>query len=327
MGFFKKTVIALTVILLLALIAAVIGGSGLAGGRFDGEKRVSGIDVEDLSSKVIRLHIVANGDSPEEQELKLRVRDAVIKTLEKDLSKVNSIEATREYIKTHLKDIEEIARKEVEKSGKDYGVKALFGRFPFPVKTYGFITLPAGEYEALRIIIGKGEGKNWWCILFPPLCFVDITHGVAREEAKIRLSTVLTPEEMVAIDSSKNFKDEEYEPVKDNIHVLEYRPAIKDTQNREDEKPIYYIQSQREKKTNSNNKNEERKPTKEYTLGPKDEPVIENIPNEKYKMSISIEDNIQDAEHHQVVVKFKMVEWLQVAWNRLQQNFKLAFKN
>ncbi|TYP49235.1 stage II sporulation protein R [Thermosediminibacter litoriperuensis] len=309
MGLFRKTVIASTAIILLAMFAAIIGGSGIAGGRLDGEKTVSGIDVEDISSKIIRLHVVANGDSPEDQELKLRVRDAVIKALEKDLAKVEDIDVSREYIKAHLTDIEEIARREIKKSGKDYSVRALFGRFPFPVKTYGFITLPAGEYEALRIIIGKGEGRNWWCVLFPPLCFVDITHAVAREEAKIKLGSVLTQEEMAAVDNTHNRKD---------------KPAIDNTRNLEDKPTIDYTQSRKDKKTIDNTQKREYKPAIEKKQDRESEQAIDNIQNRKEMAAI---DNTQNPEHERVVVRFKIVEWFQVAWNSIQQNFKLALNN
>lgn len=175
----RKIAITLLAVFGLSLLAAVVGSSGIAGGRWHELETGSAANWEDISSKIIRLHVVANGNSPEEQELKLQVRDAVLKAMGKDLANFDSLDETREYIKAHLEDIENIAREVVEKNGKSYSVKALFGKFPFPVKTYGFITLPAGEYEALRIVIGEGKGKNWWCILFPPLCFVDITHGVA----------------------------------------------------------------------------------------------------------------------------------------------------
>ncbi|ADL08913.1 stage II sporulation protein R [Thermosediminibacter oceani] len=315
MGLFRKTVIASTAIILLALFAAVVGGSGIAGGRLEGEKAVSGIDVEDLSSKIIRLHVVANSDSPEDQELKLRVRDAVIKALENDLSKVEDIDLSREYIKAHLKDIEEIARKEIKKSGRDHSVRVLFGRFPFPVKTYGFITLPAGEYEALRIIIGRGEGKNWWCVLFPPLCFVDITHAVAREEAKIKLSSTLTPEEMAAIDNTQNRKDEpatESTQDREKEPVIENKPTRKNIQNGEGKTKRIIIQNREEVTAIDNTQN-----LAEESPGDNNQNLDEK----------AAADDIQNPKHERVVVRFKVVEWFQAAWSRIQQNFNLAFKN
>ena len=175
----KKTAVVTVGILILPLLAALAGSSGLAGGT---DNNVGEITARELSSKLIRLHVIANSDSPEDQDLKLQVRDTIIGTLDREFEGVDDINISREFIKNNLKYIEEIARREIQKSGKNYSVTAMFDKFPFPVKTYGYVTLPAGEYEALRIIIGSGKGANWWCVLFPPLCFVDITHGITKDE-------------------------------------------------------------------------------------------------------------------------------------------------
>jgi stage II sporulation protein R len=130
----------------------------------------------------IRFHVIANSDSPEDQMLKLRVRDLLLERFGQEFEKADSIENSRRLIREHLTEIEDIAREEVRRSGKTYEVQAQLGNFNFPTKAYGNLVLPAGEYEALRVVIGEGEGANWWCVMFPPLCFVDITHGVAREQ-------------------------------------------------------------------------------------------------------------------------------------------------
>jgi len=198
LGIIKKTAIITVGILFLSLLAAIASDSGITGGTVPVANE-SKITAEDISSKLIRLHVIANSDSPEDQALKLRVRDNIIKALNSEFENVDDIERSRKLIKSNLKKIEDIARQEIIKSGKDYKVKAVYGKFPFPIKSYGYITLPAGEYEALRVIIGEGKGANWWCVLFPPLCFVDITHGVTREDVINNLGKVLTREEMDAV--------------------------------------------------------------------------------------------------------------------------------
>ncbi|MDD4570704.1 MAG: stage II sporulation protein R [Tepidanaerobacteraceae bacterium] len=222
----KKTAIVTVGILILSLIAALIGNSGMAGGpeNFTGE-----ITTEQLSSKLIRLHIIANSDSQEDQALKLRVRDKIIETLNSEFEQIDNINASRKFIKNNLEYIEKIAREKVQESGKDYDVIAMFGKFPFPAKNYGYVTLPAGEYEALRVIIGSGKGANWWCVLFPPLCFVDITQGTTQEEVKLSMGKVLTSDEMAAIETAKAPNDI---PVEVRFKVVEWWKEAKGKINR-----------------------------------------------------------------------------------------------
>ncbi|AYO32005.1 stage II sporulation protein R [Biomaibacter acetigenes] len=223
----KKITLVTAGILALTLLAAIFSSARIAGGPVLEEATPGSfgkVTAEELSSKLIRLHIIANSDSPEDQALKLRVRDDIINALDKQFEGIDDIDISREFIKSHLKDIEEIALRQIKQSGKDYTVKAFFGRFPFPVKNYGYVTLPAGEYEALRVVIGKGEGANWWCVLFPPLCFVDITHGLTREEARERMGEVLTPREMAAIETASS---PEEVPVEVRFKILEWWKAAK----------------------------------------------------------------------------------------------------
>jgi len=182
-------------ILILSMLCAIISTSGLAGGIDDSAK----ITAKELSNKLIRLHVIANSDSSEDQQLKLKVRDAIISALSSEFEHMDNINSSRRFIKDNLKYIEEIARQEIRSNGKDYDVKAIYGKFPFPVRTYGYVTLPAGEYEALRVIIGSGKGANWWCVLFPPLCFVDITQGQSEDEATAAMSKYFTEQELEAI--------------------------------------------------------------------------------------------------------------------------------
>ncbi|MEW6448495.1 MAG: stage II sporulation protein R [Bacillota bacterium] len=125
-------------------------------------------------NNLIRIHIIPNSDSPVDQELKHRVRRAVVEAMAPEFKKVNDISEARRLVDRDLAKIESVAKKEVALAGRDYGVRVYHGRFDFPERTYGDLTLPAGEYEAVRLVLGAGKGQNWWCVLFPPLCMVNI---------------------------------------------------------------------------------------------------------------------------------------------------------
>lgn len=148
-----------------------------------------------LAHNLIRFHVIANSDTAEDQALKLKVRDRIIKETGHFFDDSGNINQTKEIIRKNMEVIEDVARQEIREWGKDYDVKVSLGTYPFPTKKYGDVTLPAGNYEALRVVIGEGQGANWWCVLFPPLCFVDATHGVVPEDTKQTLKNVLTEEE------------------------------------------------------------------------------------------------------------------------------------
>jgi len=125
---------------------------------------------------VVRFHVIANSDSSADQELKLAVRDEVLAYLRPELESVQDKETAAQIIQSRLPQIEEVAAGVLRSQGCSDQVKAYYGVFDFPARTYGDKTFPAGKYEALRVVLGAGEGKNWWCCLFPPLCYVDLTN-------------------------------------------------------------------------------------------------------------------------------------------------------
>lgn len=140
---------------------------------------------KDLSQNLIRFHVIANSDSLEDQQLKNNVRDAILDQVGERFKDAETVGEARNIVFASLSDIETAARKEIARKGKEYPVKAQLGQFDFPAKSYGRFTLPSGNYEAVKVVIGEGKGANWWCVLFPPLCFVDISNSVAVEpEAK-----------------------------------------------------------------------------------------------------------------------------------------------
>lgn len=127
------------------------------------------IDTESL----IRIHVLGNSDSDEDQAFKLIVKDAVVAYLAPQLEHSQSLDESRAIIQTQLPQIAQIANETLAQSGSTDTVTLQYGQFDFPIKYYGSFSLPAGNYEALRILIGEAQGRNWWCVLFPPLCFTD----------------------------------------------------------------------------------------------------------------------------------------------------------
>lgn len=155
-----------------------------------------------LQDNIFRLHILANSDSEEDQALKLAVRDSVIDYMEEINSGSKTKEETIKVVNENLKEIKEIAENKIRELGFDYEVNLEIGNFNFPTKYYGNIRLPAGNYDALKINIGEAQGQNWWCSLFPPLCFIDISSGYLEEEDKEILEDNLSEEEFMLISSS-----------------------------------------------------------------------------------------------------------------------------
>lgn len=170
--------------------------------------QVSKIDIasENYKDKLIRFHVLANSDSEEDQQLKLKVRDAVIDYLQPKLRDSKSINESERIILEEEGNLINICRDVVEKNGYNYDVHIDLGYSKFPTKQYSSVVLPAGEYKALRILIGKGQGKNWWCVMFPPLCFVDKQNNVIDKETDAKLREVLTEEEYKLIVEKDNDK-------------------------------------------------------------------------------------------------------------------------
>ena len=128
-----------------------------------------------LARKMIRLHVIANSDSAEDQALKLKVRDKVLNFATNVLQRSTDMEDARTQLQDALGRIENIARREIVNRGYDYPVRAQLTRAEFPLKEYDGFSLPAGEYMALRLVIGEGAGQNWWCVVYPPLCTAAAT--------------------------------------------------------------------------------------------------------------------------------------------------------
>lgn len=154
----------------LLLVLAVWGGSLLA-------------DRKMLNENLIRLHVVANSDSREDQNVKLQVRDAVNDSLREELQNLKDVEQAKAYLAENLPKIQEVANEALKKAGVSQEAVATLCRETFDTRYYDTFTLPAGVYEALRITIGEGQGHNWWCVAFPTLCIPATTEGFADTAA------------------------------------------------------------------------------------------------------------------------------------------------
>lgn len=134
-------------------------------------------DRQRLHEDLIRLHVVANSDSEEDQSVKLLVRDAVVSSLEGDLKKLGDVREAKAYLQENLTKIQAVANETLERAGFDQTAVVTLCREAFDTREYDTFSLPAGVYESLRIVIGEGEGHNWWCVVFPTLCLSATTEG------------------------------------------------------------------------------------------------------------------------------------------------------
>lgn len=162
----------------------------------------------DLENSIFRLHVIANSDSDEDQNLKYIVRDKLIEYMNDiSLNAENKKEAIQ-IAKEHTDDFYKIARQTIIDNGYNYDVSVEIGNFAFPTKTYGDISIPSGYYDALRVKIGEAKGQNWWCVMFPPLCFVNVSSGIVPDESKKILEDELSEEEynLISETDSKEFK-------------------------------------------------------------------------------------------------------------------------
>lgn len=190
-----------TCIILLILLAAFIIVSAYS--------YVSAVSY-DIADSVFRLHVIANSDSVEDQALKYKVRDSLLNYMNSLITSTTSKDEAMEIVTNNIDNFKNIAEATIKENGYNYSVNITVGKHSFPTKYYGDVSLPAGIYDALRVEIGSASGQNWWCVMFPPLCFVDISSGIVPEESKESLKNNLNDEEydLITVDdsSSMNFK-------------------------------------------------------------------------------------------------------------------------
>lgn len=175
---------------------AVLAGLLLTGAVWNERGKEGAVSCqEQLAKEVLRFHVIANSDSMEDQSVKLRVKEAVLEAMRAKLADVNTAEEAKAVIAANMEEMEAVADRVLADEGYTYRSNAVLGKTTFPVKQYGDMIFPAGEYEAFRILLGEAEGKNWWCVMFPTLCYVDEAYDVITEENKEKFREILTEEE------------------------------------------------------------------------------------------------------------------------------------
>lgn len=158
----------------------------------------------DISNSVFRLHVIANSDSDADQNLKYKVRDSLLDYMNSLCTNIASKENAIAIVRNHKKDFENIALEVIHQEGFNYPVNINIGNFEFPTKSYGDISLPSGMYDALRVEIGNATGQNWWCVMFPSLCFIDISSGVVEDDSKSLLKDNLSEESYTIVSEKSN---------------------------------------------------------------------------------------------------------------------------
>lgn len=172
---FRALIIFTALVLLMTVCSAALPVNGEVG----------------LYNKLIRLHVLANSDSEEDQALKLKVRDAVLDYTNNVITDCGDVETAKETIEKNKEEIEAVCAAVIKDEGFDYPVTVMLGYEKYPEKTYNSFTLPSGDYYSVRVMIGEAEGHNWWCVLFPPLCV-----GAAKDERSVMAAAGLTKNEV-----------------------------------------------------------------------------------------------------------------------------------
>lgn len=165
-----------------------------------------------INDKVIRLHVIANSDTLYDQQLKYKVRNKIISKFNNEFDNISSKDESEYIIIEKINDIRVEAESIIKEEGYDYDVNVYYGNYKFPRKLYEDIVLPEGYYDAVRIEIGVASGNNWWCVMFPPLCFVDFgkdkkTEPIFDIETEKKLQEVLTAEEIEVIKTKRGLED------------------------------------------------------------------------------------------------------------------------
>ena len=209
----------------------VLAGLLLVNGIYNGQQITSVASYQPhIAEEVLRFHVIANSDSEEDQNLKLKVKEAVLQCVRPMLSDAKTKEEAEKIITQNMIQIETAANELIAKEGFSYISKGVLGKTTFPMKQYGDMVFPAGEYEAFRILIGEAKGKNWWCVMFPTLCFVDETYDVITEENKEQFREILS--------------EEEYESLLQSMEALSNNSKLENkNQNNRENKVFYKLKS------------------------------------------------------------------------------------
>lgn len=184
-------------IVILVLLICSLNGCSKNGiiNKKNNKLELETLSYEEIKDKLIRFHVIANSDAEEDQSLKLKVRDKVVEALSSKLKGVTSLEEAEIILNNNIDYVNNIARNVILSNNYDYEVNTMLSYENFPDKVYGDYVFPQGNYEAFRVIIGEGEGRNWWCVMFPSLCFVDESKSDVNSENLKREIENIKPKE------------------------------------------------------------------------------------------------------------------------------------
>lgn len=185
----KKTILRIEISVLIALVICCVTNINTFSKQCD-----------NIRDKMLRMHVIANSDSEEDQELKLKVRDAVLEEGKELFDGSVTSEDAEKILVPHIEELEQVALETIKNEGFDYKVKITVGEEYFNTRTYdNSVTLPAGYYTAVKVVIGEGQGQNWWCVMFPPMC-------LPAANAECELSDVLNTDETDIVTNSEKYK-------------------------------------------------------------------------------------------------------------------------
>nr|WP_308161466.1 stage II sporulation protein R [Bacillus sp. ISL-46] len=267
-----------------------------------------------IPGEAIRLRILANSDFEEDQAIKRKVRDAVNAQITLWVQDLTSMEKARTVIKSKLPEIQAISEQVVRDQGSDQSVKVEFGKVQFPTKLYGQFLYPAGEYQAILITLGSGEGANWWCVLYPPLCFLDFSNGVAVSEGfegekKAKAKTVIPAKSEEKVEKAKTVAT--VEKVKEEASSVEDTKEVAVKVEKEVE-----VKGEKEEKATTVDEEEMKKPER---LIEKDAPVFNEImvevDDEPVKLAKKDAPVYTADDEKPVEVKFFVVEMWEKMFN------------
>lgn len=190
------------IIILVSLVIVILGYKHLGGTR-DNVLTANELQ-QSIATKILRLHIRANSNSKEDQALKLKVKEAVTIYLEDILASSSSLQESKALVANHQQQLLALVNSTIVTLGYSYDVEGRISDHTFfPTREYGNIILPSGYYSAYEILIGSGQGNNWWCVLYPPLCFTDISTGFAPPSSMEQLQCLLSEDEYTFITTGK----------------------------------------------------------------------------------------------------------------------------
>lgn len=188
----------------LAQVFKDLGAAGAGDDILVMEGLDGNVDEGEPYTGIMRFHVRANSDTDEDQALKMAVKEDVLTMLKPLLADCESVAESKTILLENIENIYERSIDTIVEQGYDYSVRVYITKEEFPVKTYGDLTFPAGDYQALRIDIGDAKGQNWWCVMYPPLCFIDESTAIVSEDGKEVLRENLTDEEYEALFASKD---------------------------------------------------------------------------------------------------------------------------